>query len=572
MKKTIKVLFPILLTLAILASCCWYLFFYDRAFTRDALVSAARFCESQGYHSASTWFYDIAYTQIGNNDSVAIEHAEQYKKIGNYTKAEFTLRNAITNGASAELYIALSQTFVEQDKLLDAANMLNNITDSKIKQELEQMRPAAPSASYASGLYNQYITVEFTAADGTLYVATDGEYPSLESDRYTAPVSLGEGENNLYAMCVAENGLVSPVAVYSYTIGGIIRPVTFADPNVEAAVREILLIDSPVTIHTNDLWKIKEFTVPAGTRNYADIALMSYLEILTIEDAVSDQLSCLTGLNELTELKITETTVSAEVLSNIAAFPKLKTLTLSDCGLSSIAGLSVAFNLEYLDLSNNALRDLSPLSGLSKLKQLLLVRNAVEDLSPLGSTKQLTKLDVSYNALTDLSSLSGLSGLTWLNVDHNAISNAAQISELTSLSFLSMSNNKLKDINAITACAGLTELYVAGNELTSISALSSLTKLMYLDFSNNKVSTIPTWPKNCELVSINGSSNKIKSIAPLSGLKSLNVVSMDYNKDLSSVKDLANCPLLTQVNVYGTKVKDVSALTAQSVIVNYNPV
>ena len=135
-----------------------------------------------------------------------------------------------------------------------------------------------------------------------------------------------------------------------------------------------------------------------------------------------------------------------------------------------------------------------------------------------------------------------------------------------------MSNNKLKDINAITACTGLTELYVAGNELTSISALSSLTKLMYLDFSNNKVSTIPTWPKNCELVSINGSSNKIKSIAPLSGLKSLNVVSMDYNKDLSSVKDLANCPLLTQVNVYGTKVKDVSALTAQSVIVNYNPV
>ena len=572
MKKTIKILVPIILTLAILASCGWYLFSYDQEFTRDVLVGVARFCQDQGYHSAATWFYDVAYKQIGDNDSVAIELAQQYKKIGNYTKAEFTLRNAITDGASTQLYIELCKTFVEQDKLLDAVNMLGNITDAAIKQELDQMRPAAPVGSHASGQYNQYITVEFTASDGTLYVSNDGEYPSVHSDVYTAPISLGEGENNMYAVSVAENGLVSPLSVYGYTIGGIIRPVTFADPAVEKVVREVLLIDSPAEIYTNDLWKIKEFTIPADAKDYSDIALMTYLEKLTAEKPVSTQLSCVSGLYELTELSFNATSVSADILQAIASLPKLKKLILTDCNLSSVTVLSEAAEVEYLDLSNNAVRNLEPLSGLKNLKELILAHNAVEDITPLSRSVSITKLDVSFNALTALDGIQNLSALNWLNADHNAITEIDPVSSVPSLTYLSLSQNKIKSVSPVSSCKDLTELNLAGNELTDISNLNKLEKLMYLDFSENKVSTIPTWSNSCALVTINGAKNKIKSIAPLIGLKSLNIVNMDYNKDLSSVKDLSNCPLLIQVNVYGTKVKDVSALTSQSIIVNYNPV
>ena len=65
--------------------------------------------------------------------------------------------------------------------------------------------------------------------------------------------------------------------------------------------------------------------------------------------------------------------------------------------------------------------------------------------------------------------------------------------------------------------------------------------------------------------------NQIKSLEPLKGLKHLNNVFMDYNAGISSVSALANCPKLIQVNVYGTKVTQVGALTSQSIIVNYNP-
>jgi len=47
---------------------------------------------------------------------------------------------------------------------------------------------------------------------------------------------------------------------------------------------------------------------------------------------------------------------------------------------------------------------------------------------------------------------------------------------------------------------------------------------------------------------------------------------MEYNSSISSLSDLSSCPVLMQVNVYGTKVKNASALTSQGVIVNYNPV
>ena len=572
MKKTIRILIPILLTVAILLSCGWYLFSYDQLFTRDVLMGIARFFDNQGYHSTSTWFYDIAYAQIGENDTVAIELAQQYKNIGNYTKAEYTLRNAITDGASAELYIALCKTFVEQDKLLDAVNMLNNITDPAIKEQIESLRPAAPTSSHTSGQYNQYITVEFYGDNGTLFVSGDGEYPSTKEDRYTDSITLAEGENSMYAISVAENGLVSPLAVYGYTIGGIIKPVTFADAKIETAVRELILIDAPETVYTNDLWQIKEFTIPSGAKKYDDIALMTYLEKLNAENAIGSDIRHFSALSELTELKITGSSVSSADLVSIAKLPKLKSLTLSDCDLSSVAALTNAPVLEYLDVSNNAIRDLQPISSLSTLKELNLSHNALNSLSPLSGLSALEKLDVSYNTLTSLDGISGLSLLGWIDADHNSISQIDRINTLSSLIYLSVNSNKLTSISKVAGCTELTELYVAENQLTDIAALSSLTKLIHLDFSSNNVTAIPTWSKSCALVTINGSRNKIKSIAPLAGLKSLNIVNMDYNKNIASVKELSDCPVLVQVNVYGTKVKDVHDLTSKSIIVNYNPV
>ena len=151
MKKALRILVPILLLIAILGSIAWYLFDYDRSFTQEMLLRTARYFEENGKHPTAAWFYDLAYKQSGNDEDVAIELAERFKAIGNYTKAEYTLSNAIADGGTAELYIALCKTYVEQDKLLDAVDMLDKISNPQIKAELTPAAPPPPRRIWNRG-------------------------------------------------------------------------------------------------------------------------------------------------------------------------------------------------------------------------------------------------------------------------------------------------------------------------------------------------------------------------------------------------------------------------------------
>ena len=45
---------------------------------------------------------------------------------------------------------------------------------------------------------------------------------------------------------------------------------------------------------------------------------------------------------------------------------------------------------------------------------------------------------------------------------------------------------------------------------------------------------------------------------------------MDYNQ-ITDISKLADCFNLVQVNVFGNRIQDVSALTKRDIIVNYDP-
>lgn len=572
MKKALRIIVPILLSIAIICVSVWYLFVYDREFTRDVLLSAARQSESQGNHELATRFYGQAYAQTGDGEAVAIELADQYKKSGNYTKAEYTLSNAIADGGGIDLYIALCRTYVEQDKLLDAVNMLNSITNPEIKKQLDEMRPSAPTASPEPAFYSQYISAEVRSESGKLYVNPNGQYPSIHDAPYSDAIPLKDGENTLYAVAISDDGLVSPVSIFGYTIGGVIEKVEFTDTTMEAELRTHLGVDANTTVYNNDLWTITEWTVPSGASAYGDLQHMAFLKKLTIDNGVSSELSCLSSLVNLEELHISNTTVSSDVLKNIGSLPMLKHLTLANCGISDISALGGCTEIEYLNLSNNAIRDLSALSSMQALREINLQQNAVKDLTPISSLKSVTILDVSFNALTTAAPLAGMSALTWLDISNNQLTTTSGIEPLTSLEYLSLANNDLTSIAGLAASVNLTELSVSGNQISEIDALSSLEKLMYLDVSHNQIAKLPSWSKDCDLVNLNASHNNITNVTPLSGLHSLNNVDLDYNPELSSVSALADCHTLIEVNVYGTKVTSATELTNQSIIVNLDPI
>ena len=570
MKRAFKIIVPIILAIALLATTAWYLFVYDREFTRDMLLSCARYFEENGNHSTAQWFYDTAYAQVDDNDAIAVELSEHYKETGNYTKAEYTLYKAIQDGGGVDLYIALSKLYVEQDKLLDAANLLNNVT-GYVKAELESMRPDMPKASPDPNFYTQLITVTISSQKGTLYVNKNGQYPSVKSDLYSAPFSLVEGENTIYAISVSDEGLVSPLAVYGYTLGGLIEKVQFTDASIEASVRGYLGVADTTDIYTNDLWELTEFTVPENVSNFEDLKHMTSLESLTIQGGPSGQLSFLSAMPNLRQLSISNLEVNTEEARMIGSFSSLTSLTLNGCSLTTATPFAGLTLLTYLDLSNNTIRDISALGSMTVLQELHLNHNAVNDLAVLNSCTDLQILDVAFNDLTNISSIFSMKQLTWLDVSNNNLESITGVAQLQNLERLYVSNNQLTSVDSVANCSKLVDFKCGSNQISDMSSLSALDGLMYLDFSRNQVNKLPSWSKECELVTIDGSHNQLSSLSALAGLEMLNNVYMDYNANISSVADLATCFLLIRVDVYGTKVTDASVLTDQSIIVNYDP-
>ena len=570
MKKLFQIIIPVLLAVLIIASLFWYCFIYDRAFTRDILLGQARYHSTDGNPKMASWFYDRAYDLSGQDDDVALELANQFKNAGNFTKAEFTLNNAIAEHPTAELYIALCKTYVQQDKLLDAVTMLDNLPDSAIKATLDSLRPSAPVTDPEPGFYNKYIGVSFRENPYRIYYTTDGEYPSIKDAPYSDVFQMSAGETVVRAVSVDENGLVSPLSTVTYTVGGVIEEVHFTDETIEASLRQMIQADEDDVIFTNMLWDIREFTVPEDSMNLQDLAYLPYLETLNIHDQTLDSVYFLTALTNLKELNLTDCRFSANNLEIIAGLPMLERLTVSDCGLSTIAGLENAQKLTHLDLNNNTVRNLTPLSNLTNLRSLNLGHNALTGLEALSGLVNLEELDVCYNVLTSLSPITGCQKLTSLIANNNQIANLDGLDSLANLTILNVNKNLLSDVSVLSKCTALVELDIGSNSITDISALNTLTMLELFTFSHNEVTNLPAWPSECKLRSIDGSYNQVESLENLKNMHSLTHIFMDYNA-LTTVAPIAECFSLVQVNVYGNEIENVDALKEHDIIVNWDP-
>lgn len=570
MKKATRILVPLILLLFICASIVWYLFVYDREFTRDTLLSQARFQDLHGNSQLSSLFYDMAYEFSSQEEGVAIELANQYRDSGNYTKAEVTLTRAIASSPTAELYTALSAVFVEQDKILDAVNLLENISDPEVKAEIEAQRPSTPTPDYTPGYYSKYVDVTLTSTGDAIFYTLDGNYPTISQPSYSEPITLPAGETAILAVGVSQSGLVSPLAVLNYTVTGVIEEVTFTDPAMESAIRTAIMAGTEETIYTNQLWDIQEFVVPEDASVIEDVSLMPNLTTLTIQNRSIDSLSCLSELTSLTTLDLSGSSFPSDDLSILAELPQLSSLTLKDCSLSTIANLAGATHLTYLDLSNNTVRNLEALEGMTGLKEINLDHNAVIGLDSLKPLVNLEKLSLNYNAITDLSPLASCVKLNWLEAGNNQIDQVGTLSGSTLLTHLNLESNALTDVSALGSCTELTYLDISSNSISDISALSTLTKLESFLFSSNQVESLPDWPEGCPLQTIDGSYNALSNIDVLKKMQSLTYVYMDYNL-LTNIDALADCYRLVQVNVFGNQISDVSSLREHDIIVNYDP-
>lgn len=250
-------------------------------------------------------------------------------------------------------------------------------------------------------------------------------------------------------------------------------------------------------------------------------------------------------------------------LSPLSVLPNLTTLVLENNSITDISPLTSLTALVFLDLSGNQLANLSPLSLLTSLIEIDLQQNQISNLRPLSPLVSLTKLDLSQNLITDVSPLRFLLALTVLDLGGNQLTGAA-IEPLTALSVLTrldLTNNNIEMIEVLSQFGGSTEILLAGNPIFGDDTLT-FAELCVL----HRADATPFGHTIRALVTQSGAQNCDDAAAALQSSPSLDLSS----KSISDVAPIAVIPNLTTLNLSSNSIVDISPLTGMTGLVSLN--
>jgi len=240
----------------------------------------------------------------------------------------------------------------------------------------------------------------------------------------------------------------------------------------------------------------------------------------------------------------------------------LEVLVANRLGISELAGLEHAVNLEALWLEYNRIEDLSALSQLEGLSVLRLKHNRIRDISAIAGLIELTDAEFSANPISNIDALAGLTKLRILQLGSTQIRDINALSELPALEKLSIgANSDLQDVSILPSLARLKLLSLAFNRnIESLEVLSQLTHLESLDLQS-VTSDITPLKHMLSLTYLNLKGNQITDIAVLAELTNLTVLSLSDN-EVSDITALTGLVRLERLYLDRNDIQDISALTS----------
>ncbi|MGI5970538.1 MAG: leucine-rich repeat domain-containing protein [Oscillospiraceae bacterium] len=562
--KLLKVLLALVL-LAIIA--CGFIYFFRDDLMAEIWTKLGDRAAEKGNIEAAVSCYRRSVDRVSDQPELYLAIANYYIDNSDYTKAEQTLYDGIRScPSSSALYIRLSAAFVEQDKLLDAAILLDSVADPDAKAEIEKARPAAPILSPAPGVYNEYISVAIDSDVNCLY-SVGGDYPSTSGSVYSGPITLGDGVTEIIAIAVDEYGAVSSMVRAEYEVKDVIQVVTFEDQAMEKAARRALGKAAGLEVISTEAAAVTALEVgeaDGALNSLGDLHWFPELTELTLKDQKNLDWSQLRQLGKLKSLTLESCDISTQDLDIISEIGTLEILRLPDNSIAGLSALTSLGSLKELNLSENSLSDITPLSEMNGLIALNLRENAVGDLSPLSNILTLERLDLEDNVASDLGPLSGLSALSYLNITRCPVADISPIGGCDSMKTLVANFCGISELSALSACKELETLEMENNLVSDISPLTELTGLKRLNLNSNNLSLLPDMSGMSSLEACYMNHNFISEVRAFIGCPSLTKLDLDYNQ-LTSVAGLKGCPRLQKLYCFGNNVSDSGELTGVTV-------
>ncbi len=483
--------------------------------------------------------YSIALSLKKTDETIYIGYAHGLAALRDYEGAQRILDRGIERlGGAVELYIAKAQIYTAQGRPGEASAFLDNISNSYIQKDLQDLRPGNITFTPAQGRYGKAQKITLQVPEGTtVYYTLNGETPTTASSVYTEPITISS-TTTFTALALDQKGLVSPKLQLTYEIDNANEAIEFIDEKVEKMVRAAL-------------------NQPSGALYAARLASVTALS----NEGIDGQIRSLKDLEYLPALQ--SVYIDNELLitdySPLAALPQLTNLTLSDCGLSDgdLQTLSACNKLTELTLTHNHITILEPIRNLAYLEYLNISHNKLITAATLTEFPLLNYLDLSNNDLSDLEAVRNLKELTVLYAANNRITDLSPLAELPKLVQLSIAGNTPSNIKKLAEIPTLISLDISSCGLTSLSVVNDFPALQVLVADDNQISSLATFNKSVTELYLNR--NPLVDFSPLEGRSELMVLEASGTQ-ISRIDFLAGHPHLITLDISDTKVTDASIL------------
>lgn len=180
--------------------------------------------DKEQYEQALSYLARARKLDGDDNNQLTLLEAQCYIGLGDREYAAQLLENAIISHAMDEdtlnrFYDLLIPVLDEKEEYERINELLLASNDRKLQTRFQQYLAMKPEFGYATGNYEQVISLKITAnTTGTIYYTTDGSMPDQSSEVYTAPLLLDPGEHRIRAVFVNDYGIVSEEAENYYLI------------------------------------------------------------------------------------------------------------------------------------------------------------------------------------------------------------------------------------------------------------------------------------------------------------------------------------------------------------------
>ncbi|XP_072171846.1 uncharacterized protein [Diadema setosum] len=265
-----------------------------------------------------------------------------------------------------------------------------------------------------------------------------------------------------------------------------------------------------------------------------------------------------TPLSEVTTVQLHD--LPGCSLTSLAKCPRLRCLSLNNCGATALESLEGCSNILFIDVSDNKVESLS-CRDKTALTCLNAARNVLASIQGLEGCNHLKKLDLSHNKITRLAGVETLLSLTHLDLSHNQLVNASGLPSLVHLRELNLSANHLSSVRGLDQCPLLQRVDLSSNSITEVPKLTNNVLLRFLSLASNSLSSaIPLGQMWLPLLQhLDLSQNGLSEIPPVKAFLLLGHLSL-CNNFISDVEclvpRLAGCRHLKTLSIAGNAVTE----------------